>query len=58
MPNNPNLVKSTQLLRLLRFFRFLKVIRLLRLAKLKVIFEKIEYALQLSTTIATIMSFI
>jgi hyperpolarization activated cyclic nucleotide-gated potassium channel 2 len=30
----------------------------LRLAKLKVIFDKIEYALQLSTTIATIMSFI
>ena len=52
------LVSSAQLLRMLRFIRFIKIIRLLRLAKLKVIFDKIEDFLQLSSTIAAILSFL
>lgn len=43
---------------MLRFIRFIKIMRLLRLAKLKKIFDKIEEFIQLSTTIAAIMSFL
>jgi len=43
---------------MLRFVRFTKIIRLLRLAKLKVIFDKLEEFMQVSSSIAPILCFI